>query len=164
MCLFKILDPPLCSFTWYVVKLQQQHTLTSRCTSRPHSCGMTYTSTVSHQGVACITTVIGCLSKDCPSSVTNLTMSVKRRYTYLSYLMLSIPRNACESDHHCSNRSNKATDIQSGYTLLVPRESYILLQIMCQLGFLIWGSKWGIVMLWEAVASQYKYMQTDRFS
>ena len=49
-----------------------QHTLTGRYTSRPHSCSLTCASVVSHQSVACITTVGGCLSKCCSSSVTNL--------------------------------------------------------------------------------------------
>ena len=44
------------------------HTLTGRCTSRPISCSLTSASTVSHQGVACVTTVGGCLSECCSRS------------------------------------------------------------------------------------------------
>ena len=48
------------------------NTLTGRYTPRPISCSLTSASTVSHQVVACVTTVGGCLSKSCSSSVTNL--------------------------------------------------------------------------------------------
>ena len=48
------------------------NTCTGRCTPRPISCSLTSASTVSHQVVACVTTVDGCLSKSCSSSVTNL--------------------------------------------------------------------------------------------
>ena len=54
---------PLCT--------HEQHTLTSRCTPRPpHS--LTSANTASHQVVAGVTTVGGCLSKCCSSSVINL--------------------------------------------------------------------------------------------
>ena len=87
------------SFTWYVLKRQLQHTLTGRFTPRPHSCGMTCTSTVSHQVVADITTVGGCLSKGCSSSVTNLAIGwlsqsttvhvcQKKRYIFIMLLCL----------------------------------------------------------------------------
>ena len=86
-----------CSFTWHVLKRQLQHTLTGRFTPRPHSCGMTCTSTVSYQVVACITTVGGCLSKGCSSSVTNLAIGwlsqsatvhvcQKKRYIFIMFL------------------------------------------------------------------------------
>ena len=47
------------------------HTFTGRFTSNPLSCSITSASTVSHQAVACVTTVGGILSKCCPSSVIN---------------------------------------------------------------------------------------------
>ena len=50
-------------------------TLTGRCTPRPHSCSLTCASTVSHQVVACVTTVGGCLSKCCSRSEINLAIS-----------------------------------------------------------------------------------------
>ena len=53
---------------------RMQHTLTGRYTSRPHSCSLTSASTVSHQVIACITAVSGCLSKCCSSRVTKLTI------------------------------------------------------------------------------------------
>ena len=56
----------------FTVKLQQQHTLTGRCTLQPRSISLTCAKAVSLQVVACITTVGGSLSKCCSSSVTNL--------------------------------------------------------------------------------------------
>ena len=50
-----------------------QHTLTGRCTPRPHSISLTHASTASHQVVACGTTVGGSLS-ECCSSGSNLTI------------------------------------------------------------------------------------------
>ena len=55
-------------------QLHIQHTLTGRFTPRPHSVSLTCASIVSHQVVACVTTVGGCLSKCCSSSVTNLSI------------------------------------------------------------------------------------------
>ena len=56
-------------YRWYT----QQNTVTGRCTPRPNSCSLTSTCTVSHQAVvACVTTVVGCLSKCCSSCVINL--------------------------------------------------------------------------------------------
>ena len=51
-----------------------QHTWTGRGTPRPISISLTSAGTVSHQVVACATTVGGVLSKCCSSSVTNLTI------------------------------------------------------------------------------------------
>ena len=45
----------------------KKHTLTGRGTPRPFSCSLTHASTVSHQVVACVTTVGGCLSKCVPA-------------------------------------------------------------------------------------------------
>ena len=56
---------PLCTCT------HEQHTLTGRCTPRP-SHSLTSANTASHQVVACVTTVGGCLSKCCSSSMINL--------------------------------------------------------------------------------------------
>ena len=60
---------------WDVLSLEtyapMQHTLTVRFTPWPDSTSLTYTSAVSNQIVACITTVGGCLSVCCSSSVIN---------------------------------------------------------------------------------------------
>ena len=56
---------PVCLPSYDGVKAWEQRTFTSRCTPRPHSCSLTSASTVSHQVVACVTTVGGCLSKCC---------------------------------------------------------------------------------------------------
>ena len=47
----------------WILKLKKPHTLTDRCTPRPYPCSLTHASAVSHQVVACITTVGGCLSE-----------------------------------------------------------------------------------------------------
>ena len=57
-----------------ITKLLKQHTLTGGDTPRPHSCSLTCVNVLSHQNVACVTTVGGCLSKCCSSRVTNLTI------------------------------------------------------------------------------------------
>ena len=60
-------------------------TCTGRCTARPHSCRLTSASAASHQVVACITTVVGCLSICCSTSVTNMTIGwVTQSATVLS--------------------------------------------------------------------------------
>ena len=50
----------------------QQHTLTGRSTPRTTACSLACVSNTPQQGVPWITTVGGCLSKCCSSSVTNL--------------------------------------------------------------------------------------------
>ena len=62
----------LCYAHAHAVAHETQHTLTDRCISRPLFCSLTCASTVSHQGVACVTTVGGCLSKGCSTRMTNL--------------------------------------------------------------------------------------------
>ena len=52
--------------------LQQQHTLTGRSTPRTTACSLACVSNTPQQGVPWITTVGGCLSECCSSSVTNL--------------------------------------------------------------------------------------------
>ena len=54
------------------IKYEIAYTLTGWCIPRPPSCILTSASTVSHQVVACVTTVGGYLSKCCSSSVINL--------------------------------------------------------------------------------------------
>ena len=88
--------------------LQQiQHTLTGRGTPRPHFHSLTCASTVSHQVVACVTTVGGCLSKCC-SSGTNMAIGWvsqgttshncwKKRYTiYTNIQCLAMIIQWCE--------------------------------------------------------------------
>ena len=63
----------ICLAHTHTVKIASlQHTLTGRFTPRPLSCSLTRASTVSHQIVACVTAVHGCLSECCSSRVTNL--------------------------------------------------------------------------------------------
>ena len=62
---------PLCLPSYDGVKAWEQGTLTGRCSPRPHSCSLTSESTVTHQVVACVTSVGGCLSKCCSRSVSN---------------------------------------------------------------------------------------------
>ena len=50
---------------------EEQCTLTGRCTPRPVSCSLTCLNIVSNQPVPCTTTVVGCLSICCSSSVMN---------------------------------------------------------------------------------------------
>ena len=87
----------------YLKQPDIQHTLTGRCTPRPSPCSLTCASTVSHQVVACVTTVGGCLCKCCSSSVTNLAISwVSQRATVHNCLKggyTMYTQVACTKDH-----------------------------------------------------------------
>ena len=63
----------------YHMGTHYKHTFTRRCTPRPILCSLTCASNVSHQVVACVTTVRGCLSKCCSSSGSNLTIGWVRQ-------------------------------------------------------------------------------------
>ena len=78
---------------------------------------MTYTSAVSHQVVACITTVGGCLSEGYSSSVTNLA---------IGWVSQSTTVHVCEKKES-SSKSNTVTGITLSTYLLVPCKFYILL-------------------------------------
>ena len=82
------------------------NTCTGRCTPRPIPCSLTSASTVSHQVVACVTTVGGILSKCCSRSVINLAIGwisqiatvhnceIRIHHVNLCYLIHQLIRNS----------------------------------------------------------------------
>ena len=82
LCTYNIICSMTCSFT-----------LTGRFTPRPHSCSLTCASTASHQSVACITSVGGCFSICCSSSVTNLANGS-------DYVSQSTTVHSCQKEEH----------------------------------------------------------------